>query len=375
MNRFLVCLFYLSGLTAFPPLAGAQCGYTAIIAATKGFCTGNQLRVASSHAFSDIVWYKDGTPVKKVNATQHLNTTGVVFAAPSRLGGVDTGVQGYGRLAFDTAGNLYACQTNYSIRKYPPGGGVGVLAAGVNGRGRAASQLDGPLDLFVDRRNNLYVLDRGNNRIQKFAPGDTAATTVGVVAKGAAPSGLYVDCMGNVYTSDDAASAVIRFSPGSMTPSIVAGGKGAGTGPGQLDQPGYVWVDPVGNIFVSDGIVGSADPGNTRITEWKPGAAAGIVVAGGHGYGYGHDQISYLVWMDGKDNMYVVNNNNTSGGLNIRIDTWPLGAGGGTTFLGDNGEGSALNQFGNGISGFTEDAKGNVYVSDPNLERILTFQR
>jgi hypothetical protein len=65
-------------------------------------------------------------------------------------------------------------------------GGVGVLAAGVNGPGSAASQLDGPTDLFVDRRNNLYVLDRGNNRIQKFAPGDTAATTVGVVANGAA---------------------------------------------------------------------------------------------------------------------------------------------------------------------------------------------
>src|SRR5882757_1213776 len=106
MNRFLVWLFYLFGVAAFPPPAGAQCGYSATIAATKGFCTGNLLHIASSHAFSNIVWYKDGAPVKKVAATQHFNTTGVIYAAPTRLGGVDTGVQGYGRLAFDTAGNL-----------------------------------------------------------------------------------------------------------------------------------------------------------------------------------------------------------------------------------------------------------------------------
>lgn len=274
----------------------------------------------------------------------------------------------------DTAGNLYVCEVYQDVRKYPPGGGIGVIAAGVNGRGSAASQLSQPTSIFVDRQNNLYVLDGGNNRIQKFAPGDTAATTVAVVPNGALIEGLYVDCVGNIYLSDDANSAVIKFAPGASTSTVVAGGNGAGGAANQLNQPGYVWVDSAGNIFVSDGITYSIS-GNPRVMEWKPRASSGITVAGGHGYGYGHNQMTFLMWMDGKDNMYVENNNYDNGDGNIRVDSWPLGAGSGTTLLGNNGEGSALNQFGSVISGFTEDAKGNIYAADPNLERVMQYQR
>jgi adenosine/AMP kinase len=69
-----------------------------------GLCTGNLLHIASTHAFSKIIWYKDGVPVKTVNATMSLNTTGVVYAAPPNFGGIDSGSLNPNSIAFDTDG-------------------------------------------------------------------------------------------------------------------------------------------------------------------------------------------------------------------------------------------------------------------------------
>ncbi len=45
----------------------------------------------------------------------------------------------------------------------------GVCVIGCTGTmGIAANQLNGPRDLKFDRYGNIYVVDQGNNRIQKF---------------------------------------------------------------------------------------------------------------------------------------------------------------------------------------------------------------
>jgi hypothetical protein len=52
---------------------------------------------------------------------------------------------------------------------WPQGAQQGTVVAGGNGRGAAANQFRGVTDLFFDRHGQLYVLDVGNDRVQRFS--------------------------------------------------------------------------------------------------------------------------------------------------------------------------------------------------------------
>ena len=51
---------------------------------------------------------------------------------------------------------------------------------------------------------------------------------------------------------------------------IVAGGNGIGKNANQLENPGKIFVDDTGNIYV-------ADTYNNRIQKWVPGLLAGLL--------------------------------------------------------------------------------------------------
>jgi DNA-binding beta-propeller fold protein YncE len=44
----------------------------------------------------------------------------------------------------------------------------GSVIVGGNGEGGQSNQLNGPFGLSFDRHGNLYVVDQGNHRVQKF---------------------------------------------------------------------------------------------------------------------------------------------------------------------------------------------------------------
>jgi hypothetical protein len=44
----------------------------------------------------------------------------------------------------------------------------GTIVVGGNGRGEEPNQFNGPIDLSFDRKNNLYVVDFWNDRVQRF---------------------------------------------------------------------------------------------------------------------------------------------------------------------------------------------------------------
>ena len=44
----------------------------------------------------------------------------------------------------------------------------GIVVVGEHGQGVRLDQLNGPAGLSFDRQSNLYVVDSGNDRIQKF---------------------------------------------------------------------------------------------------------------------------------------------------------------------------------------------------------------
>jgi secreted PhoX family phosphatase len=52
--------------------------------------------------------------------------------------------------------------------RWMKGATQGNIIVGENGQGEQSNQLNGPDGLSFDRHGNLYVVDRGNDRVQKF---------------------------------------------------------------------------------------------------------------------------------------------------------------------------------------------------------------
>ena len=60
---------------------------------------------------------------------------------------------------------------NDRIQKWVPGASEGTTVAGGNGDGSAANQLSNPRYIALDASGNMYIGDTGNNRIQKWTLG------------------------------------------------------------------------------------------------------------------------------------------------------------------------------------------------------------
>ena len=57
---------------------------------------------------------------------------------------------------------------NARIMRWMKGATQGNIIVGGNGEGRQSNQLNWPFGLSFDRHGNLYVVDNGNDRVQKF---------------------------------------------------------------------------------------------------------------------------------------------------------------------------------------------------------------
>jgi len=269
----------------------------------------------------------------------------------------------------DAAQNVYVTDRyNYRIQKWAPGASYGTTVAGGNGRGTALNQLYDPFDVYVNASGDIYVVDGGLARVVEFAAGTGTGTIVaGGNGRGTAanqfidPTSIWLDAGGNLYVSEQINDRVQKWAPGGTTGLTVAGGQGAGPAPNQLYVPWGVFVDAAGNVYV-------ADANNQRVQKWAQGATAGVTVAGGNGAGSAANQLNNPtdVFVDPSGSIYVVDRDNH------RVQKWAPGATAGVTVAGGNGPGSAANQLNNPWSVFV-DPVGNLYVSDLNNNRVQKF--
>jgi type IX secretion system substrate protein len=136
-------------------------------------------------------------------------------------------------VAIDASGNTYiADMISHVIRKVNTSGIISTIAGngtqGFAGDGgpATAALLNYPSDLKFDSHGNLFIADKGNERIRVINTSGIISTYAGcglsgfsgdggaaTAAKLASPTGIAFDAAGNLYIADDSNSAVRKVVP------------------------------------------------------------------------------------------------------------------------------------------------------------------
>ena len=217
---------------------------------------------------------------------------------------IGTGTDHPEGLTFDKNGYLYVTGHNYErVIRYPPTFSAGSNVAGQPNVGSAAlNNLKSPLGLAVDDSLNIYIAERDNERVTKWAPGASTGTIVVDPPSGTKFYGLLLSLYNSnqVYVSSEEKNAVYLWTFLSSTPAITLT-QVNGT-PTALSTPRGIKYDTYGNLYV-------ADRGNQRVVMYCANSTVGRVVAGGSGSTPGLAN-PYDADFDSDLNLYVVDSGN-----------------------------------------------------------------
>ena len=181
----------------------------------------------------------------------------------------------------DTAGNLYIADSiNYRVRKVAAATGVittiagnGTFGSGGDDGVATAAQLNQPYAVALDAAGNIYIADRGANKIRKvtlatgYISTIAGSGTAGYLGDGTPattarlndPTGVAVDSSGNVLIADYANHRIRKVASSNGVITTIAGNGSAGSlgegGPAisaRLYFPAGVALDAAGNVYIAD---------------------------------------------------------------------------------------------------------------------------
>ena len=197
-------------------------------------------------------------------------------------------------VAVDNKGNIYVADTGYNrIEKFDNTvnylAGIGASYNGIAGSmgasGTAAGQFNTPTAVAIDSAANIWVVDSGNHRIQKFDANLNylfsipASGTSSLSANGSfsSPYALAIDRQDTVWVADTANNRLQQFAsngtwlqsvggPSPYTCEVSPNGSvpacASGSGNGQFNAPKGIALDNAGTVWVSD-------IGNSRIQAFS----------------------------------------------------------------------------------------------------------
>ena len=124
------------------------------------------------------------------------------------------------------------------------------------------SQFMYPGGLFIDTSNSntLYVADTNNHRIQMWLPGATSGNTVAGITSNYGsglnqlwyPKTLLVDNNQNMFIVDRYNNRILKWPIGASSGIIIAGDTSSGIQSNQLNNPMNINFDSSGSLFVVD---------------------------------------------------------------------------------------------------------------------------
>ncbi len=209
---------------------------------------------------------------------------------------------------------------------------VGTGASGHSGDGGPAlkAQLRVPAGLTFDADGNLYIADRDNHRVRKVDKKGIITTVAGNGTAGFSgdggpatqaslnlPSGVVVDKKGNLYIADRSNDRVRMVNTKGIIQTIAGNGHEGYHGDNMpalkatLDKPFGLALDKDNNLYI-------ADRGNNRIRKVDRSGMISTVAGDGGYYFIGDNGPAYRasiagptdVAVDGKGNIYIADRNN-----------------------------------------------------------------
>jgi sugar lactone lactonase YvrE len=295
-----------------------------------------------------------------------------------------------------------------------------------NGAATTAGGLNGPAGLAIDGSGNLYIADRSNSRVLRYANAATAASgttatavfgqpnmTSGTANQGGTttastlniPVGLAIDGSGNLYVADAGNNRVLRYANAATatngTAATVVFGQlnmtsgfanqGGAISSNTLSAPFGLAIDGSGNLYV-------ADQANNRVLRYANAATAmngatasavfgqpGVTSGNANNGGPSASTLSgpYSVSLDTFGNLYVADANNhrvlryANAATATTSNPGPVA----TVVLGQQDFSSnSINRGGAPSAsslhfprGVVTDASQNLYVADANNNRVLRF--
>ncbi len=291
-------------------------------------------------------------------------------------------------VAVDALGNIYIADANNDrVRRVDATGlittvaGTGKLGYDGDDKPAASARVFYPEGVAVDAAGNLYIADRGNERIRRVDATGRITTIAGTGVRGYDgddkpatsaqlndPLGVAVDASGNVYVADTFNNRIRRVDATGLITTIAGTGEAGyygDEGPAisaRVDRPYGIALDGSGNVFV-------ADTFNHRIRRID---AAGLIttVAGTGEVGDDGDDnpatsarlgFPHGVAVDASGSLYIADFDRVrrvdAGG---RITT--VAGTGEAGYDGDDKPATAARIYGAG--GLAVDASGNVYIAD-----------
>ncbi len=260
-----------------------------------------------------------------------------------------------------------------------------------------------PAGLAVDAAGSVYVADRGNSVVRKVDAGGIITTVAGTgnagysgdsllkysrgvsrIFKGVqatasdlnSPGGVAVDTLGNIYIADTANNRIRMVMASGEILSIAGDGTAGYSGDGgpaesaRVNRPEGVAVDSAGNIYV-------ADTGNNRIRMIGPNGVI-TTVAGTGTAGYSGDWLGAVfakldhpvaVAADGRGNVYVADYNNNRVRKFSPSGVITTFAGNGSAgYSGDGGQAASASL--DHPAGVAVDGSGEVYITEAYGNRV-----
>lgn len=181
-------------------------------------------------------------------------------------------------LALDSKGNLYISdRSNNRIRRVTPKGIVNTYAGnGEEGYGGDSgpalkARIDRPFGLAIDKKDNLFIADRRNNRVRKVNPSGIITTAAGdggffymgdngpaYRASIAGPTGVAVDDKGNLYIADRNNNRIRVVDQQGMIRTVAGTGQQDYNGEAELARdtnlhlPFGLTIDKKGRLLIID---------------------------------------------------------------------------------------------------------------------------
>ncbi|CAF4553685.1 unnamed protein product [Rotaria socialis] len=236
----------------------------------------------------------------------------------------------------------------------------GVTIAGGNGEGDATNQLYRPYGLFVDDDQTVVIADAENHRIVQWKNGDTTNGQVVAGGKGAGNGLHQLNQPTDVLIDKETDSLIICDF---VNQRVVRWSRRSGTTQGEIlidnIKCNGVAMDEQRYLYVSD-------VGKHEVRRYQLGEKNGTLVAGGNDKGDGLNQLNFptYLFVDRQQNVYVSDNENH------RVMKWVEGSKEGIVVAGGQGQGSALTQL-YYPRGIFVDTLGTLYVADTLNHRVM----